>query len=349
MSLNESRPLLGHSGPSGFFNGLSGSSGPFGRLDGLSGTTGFFNGLSGSSGPFGRFDGLSGNTGTQYTATLSNAVSNMTIKDYIESGGSFSKKNQMLLQNIIIQFPIAKVSDIHNLTSKPTSRVELFGKRAADRPRHIAAGMANLVSSGTTGAYGNLGSSGTTGAYGNLGSSGTTGAYGNLGNLEHLEKLSKILNPLADVCLINKFGLVLADNSDLPQIMIDDFGKVLHLYDQEGSTTGTWIVIPGASANKSHETDSEAVKWANNFSKAVPNMINQANNDVTRGVDASSTVQPDFTPLKRTLRIYANKNDYPYTVKLNNNESVKYDCVVVQLPKEFQNNTLMLFKEELMV
>ena len=219
-------------------------------------------------------------------------------------------------------------------------------------------------SQGISGPSGNLGISGTfgnPGISGTLGNQGISGTFGNLGSSgpsgnpvinsaeEILKvKLSEILNPLADVCLNNKFGLVFADNSGLPQIMIDDFGKVLYLYDQEGSTAGTWIVLPKASANKSPESDSDAVKWAIKFSIAVPNMINQANSDVTGGVAAFSMVQPDFTPLKKALRIYANKNDQSYTVKLNN-ESINYDYVVVQLPKEFQNNTLMLFKEELMV
>lgn len=210
-------------------------------------------------------------------------------------------------------------------------------------------------SQGISGPSGNLGISGTfgnpgiSGTFGNLGSSGPSGNPVINSAEEILKvKLSEILNPLADVCLNNKFGLVFADNSGLPQIMIDDFGKVLYLYDQEGSTAGTWIVLPKASANKSPESDSDAVKWAIKFSIAVPNMINQANSDVTGGVAAFSMVQPDFTPLKKALRIYANKNDQSYTVKLNN-ESINYDYVVVQLPKEFQNNTLMLFKEELMV
>ena len=210
----------------------------------------------------------------------------------------------------------------------------------------------NIGISGTFGP-GISGTFGNPGIYGTFGNPGISGTFGNpvINSAEEIlkVKLAKILNPLADVCLNNKFGLVFADNSESPQIMIDDLGKVLYLYDQDGFSMGKWIVLPEASANKSPESDSDAVKWAEKFSKAVPNMINQANSDVTAGVPASSMVQPDFTPLKKALRIYANKNDQSYTVKLDNNESINYDYVVVQLPKEFQNNTLMLFKEELMV
>jgi len=367
--------LLGHSGHFVRPDGHSGSSGPSGSY-GPSGQPG----PSGSAGPSGSFGqpGSSGPSGPSVPFTT-------TLSDYAAWEGNFSKINQRFLTGSLLGFPITKVSEINDLISKPIKRGGLgIVEPPKPPPRNYNAGMANLAnisfgnpgnvpfgSQGISGPEipgpkipGNIGISGTfgpgiSGTFGNPGISGTfgnpgiSGTFGNpvINSAEEIlkVKLAKILNPLADVCLNNKFGLVFADNSESPQIMIDDLGKVLYLYDQDGSSMGKWIVLPEASANKSPESDSDAVKWAEKFSKAVPNMINQANSDVTAGVPASSMVQPDFTPLKKALRIYANKNDQSYTVKLNNNESINYDYVVVQLPKEFQNNTLMLFKEELMV
>ena len=324
--LGEFRSLLGASGTTVGFDAPTGRTGGFdgltGGFDGRTGRTGGFDGLSGRTGGFdglsgrtGGFDGRTGATGGFDGRTGGfdniNIIDHATLLEYFQLGDNPIRiKNLRFLQQNLLSFSLVNISQIQNLTSQSTSKVRPFGQGPIERSRNL----------------------------------------GNSGPLEEIlkVKLSKILNPLAEVCLKNKFGLVMADNSDYPHIMIDEFGKVLYLDDQEGSTKGTWIVLQQASANNSPESDSDAEKWAENFSKAVPKMIEKAPNDVTSGVTVSKPQETDFTPSKKHLKIYANRNDQSYTVQFNN-ESINYDYVLVHLPKEFQSNTLMLFKEELKI
>jgi hypothetical protein len=156
---------------------------------------------------------------------------------------------------------------------------------------------------------------------------------------EALGKISKALKPFAENCFKNKFVMVLADQSETARIIFTDSGKTLVQVEED--KVSSWMVLPGASAQDSDETDADAEEWAKNFADHVGSMIRNAETDITMDPYASA---PSNRPVKKLLRIYGNDKVFHVTISTGSKSpsTIKYSYVELQLPEEFSHFHIIL-------
>jgi hypothetical protein len=156
---------------------------------------------------------------------------------------------------------------------------------------------------------------------------------------EALGKISKALKPFAENCFKKGFGMVLADQSENARIIITESGKTLVQVEED--KVSSWMVLPGASAQDSDETDADAEEWAKNFAGHVSSMIAQAETDITMDSYASA---PSNRPVKKLLRIYGNDKVFHVTISTGSKSpsTIKYSYVELQLPEEFSHFHIIL-------
>ena len=157
-----------------------------------------------------------------------------------------------------------------------------------------------------------------------------------------LGKISKALKLFAENCLKNKFVMVLADQSETARIIITDTGKTLVQVEED--KVSSWMVLPGASAQDSDETDADAEEWAKNFAGHVSSMITQAETDITNDPNASA---PSNRPVKKLLRIYGNDKVFHVTISTGSKSpsTIKYSYVELQLPEDFAHFHIILARQ----